>query len=177
MVLLEWIIKANSIKGNFKRRINDKCQDKIYSIENEESVCIALADGASCALYGDLGAEISVKTSCEYMKRNFDKLFKFSEEKIKYELLCAVVMALRKASIIGNYYLKDLVSTLSILAIKDKRYISIFLGDGIIGKIENEKLDSISYFDSTKNSKYKYLTTTSECYYRAKIHLLYIDII
>lgn len=171
---MEWIIKANSIKGNLKRGINDKCQDKIYSIKNKESICIALADGVSCA-YGDLGAEIAVKIACEYMEKHFDELFVFSEEKTKYEVLCAVVRALRKASITGNYHLKSLASTLSIVGIKNNRYISIFLGDGTIGKIENEKLDCISYFDSTKSRKHKYLTTTSECYNRVKIRKGYSD--
>lgn len=169
MVTLDWVIKGNSIRSEFKRNITDKCQDKIYSIKNKGITCIALADGTEFALYGDLGAEIAVKTACKYMEKNFDKLFGYSEEKISYEILCAVVRALRKASIIESYDFKNLASTLSILGIKNSEYISVFLGDGIIGKIENGEIRCLSYFDSNKSSKHKYLTTTSECYQRAKV--------
>lgn len=166
---MEWVIEGNSIKSDTKRNIRDKCQDKIYTIKNKEAVCIALADGANFALYGDLGAEIAVKTACKYMEKNFDELFRYSEEKISYEILSVVVRALRKASIIGDYDFKNLASTLSILGIKNNKYISVFLGDGIIGKVENDRVRLISYFDSNKSKKYKYLTTTSECYHRSYI--------
>lgn len=172
---MEWVIKGNSIKSDFKRNITDKCQDKIYSIKNKGITCIALADGTNFALYGDLGAEIAVKTACEYMEKNFDELFSYSEERISYEILCATVRALRKVSVIENYNLKDLASTLSIIGIKNNEYISMFLGDGTIGKIESNKIGCISYFDSIKSSKYKYLTTTSACYYRAKVKKGYCE--
>ncbi|OSA92126.1 UNVERIFIED_ORG: hypothetical protein B2H95_05640 [Clostridium botulinum] len=161
---MEWIIKENSIGSRFRKDLNNNCQDKVYSIKDKESICIALADGSGSSIYGDIGAEIAVKTSCEYMINNFDDLFKMSEEKIKYEVLCAVIRALRKESVLKNYYIKDLSSTLSLVAIKCNKYISIFLGDGMIGKVKNSNLNCMFYFDSNKNNKNKYLTTTSYCY-------------
>lgn len=166
---MEWIIKGNSIKSDFNIETNEKCQDAIHSIRNKGVISMALADGIGYSLYSNLGAEIAVKTACSYVDRHFDELFEYSKEKISYQVLCAVVRELRKISILENYDFKSLASTLSMVSIKNNKYISVFLGDGTIGKIENDKISLISYFDSTKSKKHKYLTTTSECYHRSYV--------
>lgn len=166
---MKWIVKSQIITGKANKKCGIKCQDKIHYINNEEIICAALADGAGCANFGDLGADIAVKTACEYIKKNFDYLFKLEEEKVKYKIFSCIIREFRKLIIERNVILRDLASTLLVMAVKGDKYIMISLGDGYIGYVKNKKLKTMFYFDSNITNKKKFLTSSPMCYEYAEL--------
>lgn len=172
---MKWTIKCENIKGKINKKYNRKCHDKIYYLNKEKILCAALADGAGCAKYGDIGAYSSVKASCEYMEKNFDNLFELEEEKIKYKLFCHIKRKLRELILEKDILLKDLASTLLVIAIKEDKYIMISLGDGYIGQLDDEKVKTMFYVDSRKNNKKKFLTSSLICYKYAEAKKGYVN--
>lgn len=170
MIILEWSIKSNIITGKMNIDRNVECQDKTCYIQHDDFSCIALADGASCAMYSGAGAEGVTTAVCQFMRERFDYLYELDEEKIKYEVLCAVLRHLRKIIIEKNIKLKDLGSTLLFTAIKGNKYISMLLGDGIIAKHNKESNGYSIYSESNITGKKKHLTSSPMCYLHAHLN-------
>lgn len=163
---MNWYVNVKNIKGSLKKLGNNRCQDKIFYNQNDDFLCLVLADGIGSNFYGDIGAEIACKTASEYINRNFDNLYSSSNKDISYKILGEISRKLRRVSVFEGYDFKSLGSTLNIVAVKNLKYFTLFLGDGLIGCLNN-KIHIISYFDSNKSRKVKYLTTGYEAYKKA----------
>ena len=51
------------------------CQDQVYRLEKNNVFVIALADGAGSKAFSDIGALISVKSACEFLADEFEKMY------------------------------------------------------------------------------------------------------
>lgn len=176
--MLRWMVRSEKITGEINRERNMECQDSTYSIVEEDFSCMALADGAYCATYGGLGAQIACETVCKIMKDKFDYLYELNEESIKYYVLCAVIRSFRKIILEKDIRLKDLGSTLLFTAVKGDKYISMLLGDGLIIKNNEEQSEYLLFEKHVENIngiKKKHLTSSPMCYLYAHINKGNID--
>lgn len=129
-------IGLNHIKNNIP------CQDKTYSLHENDVNVIALADGAGSAPLSHFGAEAVVKSISESLTDNFDFYFDTVDEaSAKNGILQSINSVLNdKAKEIGCE-IKNLASTLLAVAIKENKCIVIQIGDGIIGYLDNDDLN------------------------------------
>lgn len=126
-------------KGHIKTGI--PCQDKTYSLFLNGVRVIALADGAGSAKLSHYGAETSTKFICQELAENFDSYF-FNEDGllVKQLLIQKILKELTEKSKSLECELKDLASTLLVVAIKENNFIIFHIGDGIIGYLKNREL-------------------------------------
>ena len=173
MMTLRWMVRGEKITGEINKERNVECQDRMYSIVEDDFSCIALADGAYSAECGGLGAQAACEAVCRIMQDKFDYLYELSEENIKYYVLCAVVRSFRKIILEKDIKLKDLGSTLLFTSVKGDKYISMLLGDGFIIKNMKDYSEYLLYEKNAQNIngiKKKHLTSSPMCYLHAHVN-------
>jgi len=131
------------IVGSGHSRLNMPCQDFIFTLNQERVNVIALADGAGSASHSIFGAQAACKVSAKWIAKHFDKFYYKTDSLAKNldKILLRKFKALAKEN---NVSIKQLQSTLQIVALKKNRFISIHIGDGVIGCVRDNKLEVIS---------------------------------
>ena len=128
---------------------------------------LSLADGAGSCKHSDIGAELMTKKILQYLKINFDSLFK--DENIKLRLIKYIEDTLKKRGT-NNILFKDLSSTLLFIAIKNNQFIIGHIGDGVIGMLDNKNnLKTISKPDNGEFSNSTFFTTSIKYQERLRI--------
>ena len=151
----------------FKKKKAIKTTTKV--IDNQNSFYgLSLADGAGSCKYSDIGAELITKKILQYIKINFDNLFK--NENIRLTLLNYIENKLQKRAT-DNISFKDLSSTLLFIAIKNNQFIIGHIGDGVIGMLDNKNnLKTISRPDNGEFSNSTFFTTSTK--YKERLRIL-----
>lgn len=134
------------IQGRGHEKDNIPCQDKTYAIKKNGVHCIALADGAGSAKLSHIGADIAVRVASEYLCTNFEKALN-DEDGIntKKEFIKVVYESLMLTAEELRCEIRDLASTLMIVAIKGDDYILFHIGDGVVGAYRNGEVEVISW--------------------------------
>lgn len=134
------------------------CQDRTkYLLKNGTHV-LSLSDGAGSKKYSQIGADIVTDAACNYFSINFNKAYSVlnstSQDEDKINQLKSDFLNYINEQI--NDYLfqnksissNDLLCTLEFVAIHSNKYIAGHCGDGVIGKLidnkENELLEVLS---------------------------------
>ena len=117
------------------------CQDKTLSITKNGVQIISLADGAGSAKFSHFGAETAIKSVSHFVCDSFDTLISTADGyKVKEEIHNRVRIALEAEMQRLSCEYKDLASTLLLVAIKEKHFLIVHVGDGVIGYIKNGDL-------------------------------------
>lgn len=133
------------IQGRGHEREDMPCQDKTFAIEMNGVHCMALADGAGSAKLSHIGADVAVKVAAEYLCNNFDKVLEEVDgERMKTEFLNSVSRRLNRKALEISCNIKELASTLMVVAIKEGNYIVFHIGDGVVGALKNGMVKVIS---------------------------------
>lgn len=130
------------------------CQDQVYRLEKNNVFVIALADGAGSKAFSDIGALISVKSACEFLADEFEKMY-FQINEYKKKLENFIVHALRTT----EYPFEQLSSTLLFVAISDKRCIWGHIGDGAIVQRDSEGMRFMSKPENSDYANQTFFTT------------------
>lgn len=133
------------IQGRGHEKENIPCQDKTYAINKNGVHCIALADGAGSAKLSHIGADIAVKVAAEYLCVNFEKAL--NDEggfNTKTEFLNVIDENLNLVAKELNCDVRELASTLMVVAIKGQDYILFHIGDGVVGAYREGNVEVIS---------------------------------
>lgn len=134
------------IQGRGHEKEDIPCQDKTYAISVNGVHCMALADGAGSAKLSHIGAEVAVKAAAHYICDNFEKALADEDGKeTKMEFVSTVYMALEMTANELDCDIKDLASTLMLVAIKNDYYILFHIGDGIVGALKDDSVNVISW--------------------------------
>ena len=136
-----WRAIGGTAQGNSHIKTGTPCQDKIFTLNRNEDIVVALADGAGSARLSHFGAECTTKVICDYLNSNFDRLF--TEEDgiaVKRELLDAILSELDIRCEELECERKDLASTILAIAIINEKFILVHLGDGVIGYLVGKEL-------------------------------------
>lgn len=136
-----WKAVNYEVCGRSHEKTSMPCQDKtLYSISNEVDI-IALADGAGSAKLSHYGAETAIKAASEFISNNFDELISNEDGKqVKIEILNYLLDSLKNKSIELSCDLKELASTLLIVAVKGDVFLISHIGDGVIGYLKGNEL-------------------------------------
>lgn len=166
------LINKKILKKVIKRKVfkNRKAiKTTIKVIDNQHSFYgLSLADGAGSCKHSDIGAELITKKTLQYIKMNFDNLFK--DENIRLTLLNYIENTLQKRTT-DNISFKDLSSTLLFIAIKSNKFIIGHIGDGVIGMLDNKNnLKTISKPDNGEFSNSTFFTTSIK--YKERLRIL-----
>lgn len=141
-----WNTIQCAVQGRGHIKSDIPCQDKTY-IKNENDIqIIALADGAGSAKLSHIGAEYVTRQICENLSCEFDMYFQEDDgAAIKRKIINDLTNGLKSIARENECEVKDLASTLLVVAIKDGRYIIIHIGDGVIGYLKNDQLNIASH--------------------------------
>ncbi len=140
----EWKIAGSSIQGKDHIKNNIPCQDKIYSLNNENVAVISLADGAGSCKFSHLGAEISTRSVCELLFEKYDEIIKQDNETIKKAIIDHVIEELNVESQELNVESSEFCSTLLFVAHNGKNYLAGHIGDGCVGILTEDQVEILS---------------------------------
>ena len=136
-----WNTIQCAVQGKSHIKTGVPCQDKTYSLFLNGVKVIALDDGAGSAKLSHYGAESSTKFICQELAENFDSYF-LNEDglSVKQLLIKKILEKLTEKSKTLECEIKDLASTLLVVAIKENNFIISHIGDGVIGYLKNAEL-------------------------------------
>lgn len=136
-----WKIIQCAVQGRSHLKSNIPCQDKTYSITDNDTWVIALADGAGTAKLSHFGAETVTKHICSELSDKFDTYYNEDDGiTVKRQIIGGLTETLIERAIELECDIKDLASTLLLVAVKDCRFIMVHIGDGVIGYLKNDDM-------------------------------------
>lgn len=156
-------------RGHISKNI--PCQDKIFSVKHGNYAFIGLADGAGSCRYSDIGAAFVLKETNKILKKKFDRFFLSEYSSVNFDILSYIKLRLQIYSKNKRLEYKELSSTLLCVAVKDNRFISIHLGDGVIGYIKRDQ--ELKVLSDPSNSEYAnatYFVTSPDAKHFLKLY-------
>ncbi len=166
-----WKINKAFFQGQLHYTQDRRCEDFAFSFRTEDTVSVAVADGAGTLSDSADGAMIAAKTATKYITENFEKIYNTQNpEKEKFFIIEAIKYD------IGRLYSREdfenFGSTLICVTVRDDRYIAVHLGDGVIGTVNADKSKK-SVFSAPMNGLTKnqtYLTGMKNAYRYLRIY-------
>lgn len=123
------------IQGRAHREKNIPCQDRVMSLSKKNITVLSLADGAGSAKHSDIGAEITIFEINQQISTLFDDLYRVADEDAKDYLSQIISESLKRESVVREIEFEDLSSTLMFVAVDNSRYLAGHIGDGIMGSL------------------------------------------
>lgn len=140
-----WIAVQCAVQGKGHKRDNTPCQDKTCFKNNDETYVVSLADGAGSCCLSHIGAEAVTRKICDIFLSSFNTFFENDNgAEVKRDILGEVGKELKIIADEQKCSLKDLSSTLLMVAVKDDKFIICHIGDGVIGYMKNGVLKPAS---------------------------------
>lgn len=136
-----WNVIQCAIQGRGHIKSNTPCQDKTYSMVTDTMQVIALADGAGSARLSHYGAETVTKFICSELTDKFDVYFDDNDgAAVKQQIIEGVLKSLNETAKQLECEIKELASTLLLVAVKNDQFIIAHIGDGVIGYLKNNEM-------------------------------------
>lgn len=165
-----WNILESVKQGRSHVKHGIPCQDKTFSQSYDGTYVIALADGAGSASLSHYGAECVVRCVTDELGMYFESYWNEQNARIAKERLFNVLYeALQKQADLRECELKDLASTLLVVAVKDERYLMLHVGDGVIGYHDEEGLKVASAPNNGEFANTTIFVTSSDACGQARI--------
>ncbi len=134
-----WKTLCYEARGNDFSDESTPCKDQTVAYTEFGVNVICLADGCDSSAISHFGANVVATRAAEYVTINFDELFTLDENEAKKNILQYILRALNKQSSVMGTSVNDLTSTLLLVAVKENKFFSCYLGDGVVGYyVENE---------------------------------------
>lgn len=154
-----------SYQQGARHKANDQpCEDRTCSLNKNGVYAIALADGAGSQKYTHSadGAECVTKAICNFLCDNFEKILQETDiNKLKnvFEYVCQKKLyELAKELELDS--VMRLSSTLLAVAVKDDDAVICHIGDGVIGKLNNEGCAIVSAPDNGEYANTTFFITS-----------------
>ena len=150
-----------------------RSEDAFLIEENDQFLCLGIADGKSGCKYGKEGGEIALNALFHYINDNGILQIidgKYEDEK-KYEIIKAIRRAVEEAAVNLCTFDKEMASTVVAIVIDKTNncFLTIHLGDGcIIGITEKKEVVMLSTPCNGVTSNYTWLTTGEGAPYHMK---------
>lgn len=146
------------------------CQDKTYSQSYGDTYTMALADGAGSARCSHVGAECVAKCISGELGNNFESYWEEENARTaKNRLYQEIYDSLQQLANEKECELKDLASTLLIVAVKDDRYIILHVGDGVIGYYKKGEIKVASAPNNGEFANTTVFTTSPIAYSQTRL--------
>ena len=159
----DWKLASAYVTGRGHLKKNIPCQDRTFELINKHSTGIfyglSLADGAGSYKYSDIGAEIVTKEILTYLKANFSNLLKVKS--VSKKIIQHIEKILFVEAENRDIDIKELSSTLLFIVLKNNKFITGHIGDGVIGVLDkNDNISVLSHPDNGEYSNSTFFTTT-----------------
>lgn len=162
------------VQGRSHSEKNIPCQDRVMSLTGKGVTVLSLADGAGSAKHSDIGAEIAVTEINQWLSELFKDLYKMNEEDLKWLLSEVILESLEKEATQRKIAFKELSSTLLFVAVDSSKYLAGHLGDGIIGYMCSEGVETtikvLSYPAKGEYHNSTFFTTASNLQEHLRIY-------
>lgn len=149
--------------GNFHRNYQKPCEDVVKYEETDGLITAVIADGATACLFGREGASLAVKAALDFVKREKDSIFEYTDKKLCYLLTEHIFYMIEKCvghDAAKNEYGSTLMMT--VMRKKDGKTLIVKIGNG---KCTVQKENGIyDPFERCSISRLSYLTTTKHSY-------------
>ena len=154
----QWSSATARCQGASHKLIGVPCQDRVCArVYPNGTHAIALADGAGSAALSHYGASLVVDQAIDFVSSHFDRVFTTNETAATTAHLTTLFLRERLQALAATGIpltaeerekleapstqeqplvpcrMKDLASTLLLVAVKDNRFIALHLGDGVVG--------------------------------------------
>ena len=127
--------------GRSHAKFSIPCQDKTLACNINGIEIIALADGAGSAKFSHFGAVTVTESISEYIAQNFIQLLNDPDGKqAKKDIIEYLLSKLNQKSKELSCEIKDLASTLLMVAVNNDTFIMLHIGDGVIGYLKENEL-------------------------------------
>ena len=146
------------------------CQDKVIRYRVGDVSLAALADGAGSASLSHYGAEAVLYWISRDIGDHFDE---FYEEEaggvIRQRIIYDIVEALDETQKEYQCSLRDLSSTLLVVAVSGDRYLIVHIGDGVIGYLKNDEIRVATVPDNGDYANETVFTTSASAISRMRL--------
>ena len=124
----------------------ESCEDVVSAECDESFACVCLADGAGSARFARLGASEVVQSTIRLLKEQFDGLFEMDDSSVAKAIVDNCLESIKKSyGESEGFDIRDYSSTLLVVAIHEDRCICAHVGDGIIGRRDDNEVGIISF--------------------------------
>jgi hypothetical protein len=133
-----WKTVNYEVRGRSHIKSDVLCQDKTLVEKDEDFLIIGLADGAGSAKYSHIGAEQVLKSIFELLTKEADDILSNQDGvAVKRRIIKKLKNDLIKKSQELDCDIKELASTLLVVAIVNEEFFILHIGDGVIGFLKN----------------------------------------
>ena len=168
---MEWKSVCCTVQGRGHAKKNLPCQDKVAHRSEGGVHVIALADGAGSAALSHHGAECVVNRITAFVvDKFFDIIAQEDGRLVTQELLSVTLQALNDKAELLNCELKDLASTLLVVAVGSEKFFLAHLGDGVIGYLDDGGLKTVSAPNNGEFSNETYFVTSTAAVAHIRIY-------
>lgn len=148
-------------------------EDSVRVIENGDSFFCIMSDGAGSSELAKQASQLTVNEAACFFEHNSSKFFHELDGKEQAEktLVFNVQQALFEEAKKYNTDLLEMMCTLLIIGIdkENKRYVTFHVGDGLIAKMKNDKVDIISYPENGATKQYTYFVNSPDVFNHLRI--------
>lgn len=166
-------INVVQVIGKNHVEIMGRSEDAVLIEENDQFLCLGIADGKSGCKYGKEGGEIALKALFNYINHTGILQIidgKYEDEK-KYEIVKTIRRDIEEAAVNLCTLDKEMASTIVAIVIDkiNNYFLTIHLGDGcIIGITKKKEVVMLSTPCNGVTSNYTWLTTGEGAPYHMK---------
>ena len=151
--------------GQYHKAKGMPCEDKIKILESEKYIAVCIADGVSACINAAKGADITCEAVMDFMLREQDSLFVYSEEKNAYLLIEHILYFLEKnVAENENIYSYSSTAAGALIDKATKQCLFFNLGDGAVLFHNNR---SLQMYISPRRYDGRPCQTTTEGAYKA----------
>lgn len=136
-----WLMLGCASAGRGHIQKNICCQDKFFFQSRYGVNVIALADGAGSARYSHIGAEVVTREICQLVCERFMDWHNSASVEAVQHAWCE---ALRQRLGTTGFPYKELAATMLVAAVCGDKYIIGHIGDGVIGYLRNDVVQTAS---------------------------------
>ena len=162
------MIFSKTKTGNFHRNHQKQCEDIVKYEETDEFITAAVADGATMCLFGREGAYLASEAALDFVKRETNRIFEYSDKKLCYLLTEHILYTIEKNTP-SDTDINEYGSTLIMTAMRksDGKTVITKIGSG---KCTIQKKDGIyDPFEICSTARLSCLTTTRNSYRAAMV--------
>ncbi|WP_288220359.1 PP2C family serine/threonine-protein phosphatase [uncultured Adlercreutzia sp.] len=157
-----WVMSSAEVQGSSHYKHGIPCQDKTTRLLKNKVRVIGLADGAGSAALSHFGAETSLACIESYAVDYFDDALNSDEFELKETISSLLIAELSKRAEALDCSLSDLSSTLLMVAVKHNRYFAVHIGDGVIGCLYRDTLQTLSVPANGEYANMTWFTTAKD---------------
>jgi hypothetical protein len=156
-----WVITSAEVQGTSHVKGGIPCQDKTCGLASGKVRAVTLADGAGSAKLSHFGAELMTESISVYVAESFNELIDSDESEIKAVLIRQIRSILDQLSKEKGCDVKELSSTLLLVAVRQDRFLALHIGDGVIGCLHGDTLKVLSAPENGEFANITWFTTAT----------------